>query len=261
MAARHPRTVLGGTFDHLHAGHWALLRAAMRGGGEVAIGLTTARYLAAHRKPAQGQIESYEHRRRAPARWLRKEFPHRRWKVVPLEDRFGRSVEPGFDRLVVSVETAEGGATVNAERRRRQLPGLEVVTVPLVLADDFLPVSSRRIRLGVIDRRGRRRAPIRIALAVDPPSDAAEWRQALRRVFPRARFEYRPPKEIVRTRSAELGLIVCSSRGRIAGTLRVVTPARVLLPRRLPPGTHAAGIVATVWPRRSLRGRPRSRNA
>ncbi len=261
MGARPRRTVLGGTFDHLHAGHWALLRSAMRGGGEVAIGLMTDRYVSTHRKPARGRIEPYERRRRALARWLRKEFPWRRWRIVPLDNGFGRSVEPGFDRLVVSVETVEGGARVNAERRRRRLPALEVETVPLVLADDLLPMSSRRIRLGIIDRRGRRRAPIRIALAVDPPTDASAWRDALRRIFPKARFESRLPKKILHERPAELGIIVRAPTQRTAGFLRVVTPTRTFVPRRLPSGAPPSEAVAGMWPWPRSQNARRARNA
>ena len=259
MGARPRRTVLGGTFDHLHAGHWALLRAAMRGGGEVAIGLTTDRYVSTHRKPARGGIEPYERRRHALARWLRREFPRRRWRIVPLDNGFGRSVEPGFDRLVVSVETVEGGARVNAERRRRKLPALEVETVPLVLADDLLPVSSRRIRLGIIDRRGHRRAPIRIALAVDPPTDASAWRDALRRIFPKARFESRLPRKILHERPAEFGIIVRAPTPRTAGSLRVVTPTRTFAPHRIPSGARPSESVAEMWPR--TRTARRARNA
>ncbi len=255
------RTVLGGTFDRLHAGHWALLRTAMRRGDDVAIGLTSDRYIATHPKPARERIQPYAQRRRALARWLRREYPRRRWRIVPLENGYGRSIEPGFDRLVVSAETVEGARRVNAERRRRHLPPLRVEIVPLVLADDLLPVSSHRIRQKVIDRYGRRRSPIRIALAIDPILAAAPWRRELRRVFPRARFEVRSPREVLREPCAELGLVIREPGERTAGSLRIVAPRLRLAPRRLTPGERPSQQVASVWPPRRTRRGTRSRNA
>lgn len=185
---RYRRVVLGGTFDHLHVGHEALLLAAFRAGRTVAIGVTTERYLADHPKPGAPRIQGYTGRRRTLLRWLSARFPRSRWAVVPLENSFGRSVEAGVDALVISADTLAGGRAVNAERRRRGRRGVPLVVVPLVLADDLRPVSSRRIRSGAIDRRGRRRSPIRVGFAIERPGDRAAVRAGIRRVFPRARL-------------------------------------------------------------------------
>ena len=48
---RYGRVALGGTFDRLHVGHVALLRTAFHIGDEVAVGLTSRRFLTAHPKP------------------------------------------------------------------------------------------------------------------------------------------------------------------------------------------------------------------
>jgi phosphopantetheine adenylyltransferase len=152
----------------------------------VAVGLTTDRYLAGHPKPDAGRIQSYATRRRALLRWLSSEHPENRWTVVALEDAFGRSVEEGVDVLVVSADTVTGAHAVNAERRRRGLRVVPVVVVPLVLADDLVPVSSRRIRAGEIDSNGRRRSRIEVRLAVEAPGDREPAARGIRRAFPRA---------------------------------------------------------------------------
>jgi pantetheine-phosphate adenylyltransferase len=250
---RYRHAVLGGTFDHLHVGHSALLGAAFRAGRKVSIGVTSDRYLAEHPKPARERLQPYVARQRALRRWLRRSFPGRRWRTVPLENRFGRSVEPGVDVLVVSVDTVEGGRAVNAERRRRRLPPIPLVVVPVVLADDLGPVSSRRIRAGEIDPRGHRRAPIRIGVRLEDARDRRAVIAAVRGAFPSSRIHVAVlplrrsrPRGAVRGRALarnavagrDLGLGVArESRG---GWQLVERSREVeLAPRRVPRGSAA----------------------
>ncbi|MCI4354776.1 MAG: pantetheine-phosphate adenylyltransferase [Thermoplasmata archaeon] len=148
--------VLGGSFDHLHAGHKALLAAAFASARRVGVGVTTDAYLKSHPKPRGTQIQSYAVRRRQLRRHLERHYASSRWWIVPLADGWGRSVEPGVDVLVASEETAAAARAVNVERRRRGLPPVRLRLVPLVLAEDGRPISSRRIRAGSIDADGRR---------------------------------------------------------------------------------------------------------
>ena len=178
------RIVLGGTFDHLHVGHEAMLSTAFRTGRRVAIGLTSAAYLAAHPKPRAGRIQNYAARRTTLARWLRARYPERRWTIVPISDAFGGSVEAGVRALVVSADTVDGGRAVNAERRRLGRRPVPIRVVPLVLADDLRPVSSRRVRSGEIDRNGRRISRIRVEVRAGRRSDRAAAEKALGRAFP-----------------------------------------------------------------------------
>jgi phosphopantetheine adenylyltransferase len=156
--------VLGGTFADLHAGHRRLLAAAFEAAERVGIGLTTEAYLRTHPKPRPRAIPPYAARRRTLVGYLARHWPRRRWRVVPLEDRWGGSVEPGIDLLVASVETRAGVRSVNAERRRRGLPAVRTLLIPLVRGEDGRPIASRRIRAGVIDAEGHRLRPIRLAL-------------------------------------------------------------------------------------------------
>lgn len=190
--ARAPVLVLGGTFDHLHIGHEALLNSAFRLGRTVGIGLTTEEFLRERAKPLGALIPPYARRRQALAGWIRRHHPGRTWWIAPLEDPFGRSIEPGVDAIVVSGDTAQGGRAVNRERRRRGLPPVAIHLVPLVLADDLQPVSSRRVRARIIDRTGRRLSRIRIRARV-PTEARADVRAALKSVYRRPAVHWAAP--------------------------------------------------------------------
>lgn len=188
---RRRHAVLGGTFDRFHVGHAALLARAFSVGRNVSIGVTTDRYVRDHPKPDGGSVQPYRVRARTVRRWLAARYPRSRWTTVPLEDRFGRSVEEGVSVLVVSAETLEGGRAVNAERRRRGRRAVPIEVVPLVLADDLQPVSARRIRRGEIDAHGHRRARIRVGALVEESEDGDIVRAAVRQAFPTARLVLR----------------------------------------------------------------------
>lgn len=193
---RYGHAVLGGTFDHLHVGHAALLDTAFRVGRRVSIGLTTDRFLAQFPKPLADRLQPFAVRRRVLHRWLRRRYPRRAWRTVPLENRFGGSVEGDVDVLVVSADTRAGGDAVNAERVRRGRRRVPLVIVPVVLADDLAPVSSRRVRAGTIDANGRRRAPVTVTISASGALDLATTRSAVERAFaaPRITVGPRPSK-------------------------------------------------------------------
>lgn len=149
--------VLGGTFDHLHAGHRALLAAAFDRAQEVRIGLTTDRFALSEKKPWRNAVQTYATRRRALRMFLVGRYGHRRWRIVPLSDRWGGSVAEGPDLLILSEETRPAARPINAERHRRGLPSLATYVVRQVRAENGRPIASRRIRAGEIDREGHRR--------------------------------------------------------------------------------------------------------
>jgi pantetheine-phosphate adenylyltransferase len=240
---RYRLAVLGGTFDHLHAGHLALLASAFRAGRQVAVGVTTDRFLARHPKPFGERPQPYATRRRALVRWLRRTYPARRWRVSPLENPFGRSLDPEVKVLVVSAETESGGRAVNRERRRLGRAPVPLLVVPLVLADDLEPVSSRRIRAKVIAPDGKRLAPLRVALRVGDRRDRAPTERAVRRVFPRAR--------VAASRSADLRITV--TRRPAGGWKAVERSSRLALrPRRIRgnrPADLERGLLTLLRPR------------
>jgi pantetheine-phosphate adenylyltransferase len=56
---------------------------------------------------------------------------------------------------VVSDETRPGALEINETRKKNGLKTLEIISIPLVLADDQKPISSTRIKKGEIDKEGR----------------------------------------------------------------------------------------------------------
>lgn len=178
------RVVLGGTFDLLHDGHEALLGAAFDGSpASVLIGLTSDRMA----REARPKVNAYAVRERN----LRRFLAVQRWRktsIKPIDDAYGPADDIGeLDVLVVSAERASVAAALNEARRSKGLRTLEVRVVPMVLAEDGLPIASRRIRAGLIDRHGRRVKPVAVRVGTDNPVKA----RAVRRVFERLRIPAR----------------------------------------------------------------------
>jgi inosine/xanthosine triphosphatase len=160
------RVVLGGTFDILHEGHEALLRAAFEGRpAEVLIGLTTDRFA----RESRTRVNAYAVRERN----LKRLLAARRWRparIEPIDDAYGPADDlPDLDVLVVSAERYAVAVALNGARTARGLRPLEIRAVPMVLAQDGLPIASRRIRAGLIDRTGRRLKPLRVSVGTDNP--------------------------------------------------------------------------------------------
>src|SRR5438094_9064227 len=180
------RVVLGETFDILHQGHEALLRAAFDGRPEqVLIGLTTDRF--AHE--SRPRVNPYAVRERNLKRFL----AGRKWrpaKIEPIDDPYGPADDlADLDVIVVSAERYPGAIARNEARAARALRRLEIRAVPMVLAQDGLPIASRRIRAGVIDRTGRRLKPLRIGVGTDNPVKVRAVRRVMAGLSVRARVQ------------------------------------------------------------------------
>ncbi len=148
------RTVAtGGTFDHIHRGHVALLSMSFEVGETVLIGVTSDAFaLREGKRPDQ----SYRERVGRLRALIRKWFPGRRYLLAKLDDYFGPGIaSPDVEAIVVSRETAKRVSIANALREAKGYPPLEVVVVDFILAEDSQPISSTRIRNGEIDTEGR----------------------------------------------------------------------------------------------------------
>ena len=158
-AEREPRKVykivaMGGTFDVLHNGHKELLREAFAVGRKVVIGVTSDEFARSLHKPHK--VDPYAKRRMDLELLLKRWGTLARARIVPIQDRYGPTVEvSNIDALVVSRRTTKTAYEINAKRKRRGLRPLEIVPIELLLADDRRPISSTRIRRGKIDRHGR----------------------------------------------------------------------------------------------------------
>ncbi len=170
------RVAMGGTFDILHDGHRALLAAAFGLKPErVLIGLTTDRFA----RESRDAVNPYSTRERNLSRFL----VARGWRasvIEPIDDAYGPADKlPDLDAIVVSAERAKVAASLNEARVAKGLRPLAVHTVPMVLAQDGLPIQSRRIRAGIIDAHGRRRSRVMVHVGTDNPVKV----RAVRRVF------------------------------------------------------------------------------
>ena len=171
------RVVLGGTFDVLHAGHEALLSAALEGRPEeVVIGLTTDRFA----KESRTHLNAFSVRERN----LKRLLAARKWRharIEAIDDPFGPADDlPDLDVLVVSAERMPVALTLNDARAAKGLRRLAIRAVPMVLAQDGLPISSRRIREGLIDRRGRRLKPMQVFVGSGNPVKVRAVREVFR---------------------------------------------------------------------------------
>src|SRR3989454_6531136 len=178
------RVVLGGTFDILHKGHEALLRTAFEGRPEqVLIGLTTDRFA----RESRPRVNPYAIRQRSLIRFL----AARKWRpsrIEPIDDAYGPADDlPDLDVIVVSAERYPVAVALNEARAAKGLHPLEIRAVPMVLAQDGLPIASRRIRSGGIDRSRRRLTPLRVGVGTDNPVKVRAVRQVMASLSLRAR--------------------------------------------------------------------------
>jgi cytidyltransferase-like protein len=143
----------GGTFDHIHLGHAALLAKSFEVGDKVVIGVTSDAFASREGKTLD---QSYDDRVRALEGLIHSKFPGREYLIAKLDDYFGPGIaSPEVEAIVVSRETAARVPIANELRARKGYPPLEVVVVDYILAEDSQPISSTRIRKGEIDREGR----------------------------------------------------------------------------------------------------------
>jgi pantetheine-phosphate adenylyltransferase len=142
----------GGTFDHLHKGHEALLAKSFEIGERVLIGVTSDAFAM---KEGKSPDDGYSHRVKKLEDLLRRKFPGRQYVIAKLDDFFGPGIaSPEVEAIVVSKETANRVPLANTLRAEKGFPPLKVVIVDFVLAQDDKPISSTRIRRHEIDEGG-----------------------------------------------------------------------------------------------------------
>ena len=143
----------GGTFDHIHRGHWALLAKSFEVGRRVVIGVTSDEFA---KREGKSPEQPYSVRVRNLGDYIQRSHSGREYLIAALDDYFGPGIaSPEVEAIVVSAETVSRVPLANRLRAEKGYPPLEVVVVDYVLAEDAKPISSTRIRLGEIDAEGK----------------------------------------------------------------------------------------------------------
>ncbi|ETN66853.1 bifunctional coenzyme A synthase [Anopheles darlingi] len=156
--------VLGGTFDRIHAGHKVLLtQAVLMATERLVVGVTDG---AMNRgKKLYELILPTEQRIATLEQLLQDIDPTLRYEVVPIVDPFGpTATDPNMDLIVVSTETARGGAKVNELRTKNGLNELQVHTIELLddeatIEDKEDKISSSNLRMDLLGTRLKPRKP------------------------------------------------------------------------------------------------------
>ena len=168
--------VLGGTFDHFHSGHTALLKEAFTIATHVTIGLTTDTYVLQYKYDEENisgvacsacssrLVQPFAVRKKQVETWLQTQGFFGRATIVPIDDPFGPTVKKdavskSMDVLVASDDTNSGATMINEKRKTVGLSVLPIHTIPMVLAEDTKPISATRIRNQEIDVDGKLMMP------------------------------------------------------------------------------------------------------
>ncbi len=153
---RYSLVAMGGTFDIIHKGHLALLSNAFEISDFVIIGLTSDEFVA---KKGKIPNNNYNKRFENLTSTILKEFPNHAFQISNLNDDFGPAVlEKRVEALVVSDETNNQGDILNQLREKKNLPPVEIITVPMIMAKDGKRISTTRIKRSEIDVEGNLRS-------------------------------------------------------------------------------------------------------
>ena len=143
---------LGGTFDIIHKGHVTLLTESFSISSHAIIGLTSDELALKKNKKI---INDYSKRLEALTSLIEKKFPNVEYEISKLDNDFGPAVlKRDVEALVVSDETSNQGNTLNELRAEKNLPPVQIITVPMFLAKDGTRISTTRIKNSEIDSEG-----------------------------------------------------------------------------------------------------------
>jgi pantetheine-phosphate adenylyltransferase len=147
------RVCLGGTFNILHKGHIQLLETAIQTAGKngyVFIGVSDGALLQKKTfiKPLKERITAIQNY------FISKGYPQT-IEILPIYDKYGLAVDSDFDAIIVSSETRKNAEAINKKRITLAKNPLKIIEIPMVLAEDNIPISSTRIQSKIINENGK----------------------------------------------------------------------------------------------------------
>jgi pantetheine-phosphate adenylyltransferase len=155
--------VIGGTWNKLHKGHKELLKLAFLMAGDegyVSIGVTTDEYVSKKKK----FNVPYDTRVLRIKKYLEHE-KHDNYRIMPLSDEFGDTIENGnYSGIVVSPETESGAIRINELRVLKGHKALHIFKMDHVLDEDGRIITSSRIMDGEIDESGKYKKNMKITV-------------------------------------------------------------------------------------------------
>lgn len=145
--------ILGGTFDHLHAGHKYLLSQSLLSTNSLTIGLVANPH--PYDKSYAFSIQSYEERFINLKSYMDSIKENKNIDIINLTDIYGTTLSDlSIDAIYVTNSTLAGANQINLRRSEMGLTPLTIITVPHLKGDDGEIISSSRIRSGLIDESG-----------------------------------------------------------------------------------------------------------
>jgi pantetheine-phosphate adenylyltransferase len=153
MTKKFNKVAVGGTFDELHKGHKILLLKAFEIGEKILIGLCSDKFVEQMKKPHI--TAKFDERYEELLKFLKSNKYEDKSQIVILNDPFGKTTtDKTIEALVVSEETKKIALLINTKRAEVGFPLLKIITVNMVPAENYKPISTTRIRDGEIDREG-----------------------------------------------------------------------------------------------------------
>jgi len=154
FARKYKNVALGGTFDHFHKGHMALIDRAFSIGDKVVIGIT-------HQKMCKDKIlsnviEPYNIRKKSVRDYISSKKWVNRSKLTLINDFAGPLTKDiHYDAVVVSKNSKPNADLINRMRLTNGIRPLEIVQVEEIRdRNNQNMISSAAIRKGTMDRKG-----------------------------------------------------------------------------------------------------------
>lgn len=154
MKKKYKLVGLGGTFDLFHKGHASFLHFGLHQSEKLLIGISSDQY-ASMRK---GHItQPYEKRKQGVEQFLKLQNALGRVSILPLDSVY---IPKEWDNepigaILVTPDSLPGALEINRRRKEEKKSVFAVMSSPLCIAEDRLPLSSSRIWEGMIDREGK----------------------------------------------------------------------------------------------------------